>query len=52
MVIRVRLTNGADFMVGGIIGARDGFILTNLKGDPLSHVFADEVVSFTPATEV
>lgn len=49
--LRVKLDNGADFVVSGLMNAPDGFVILNAKGQPISFVFANEIVSITPESE-
>ncbi len=45
IVLTVRLTNGANLRLGGLISATDGFVATNLKGEPLTFIYHDEIES-------
>ncbi len=52
VILTVRLTNGATLRLGGLIGATDGFHATNLKGEPLTFIFHDEIESIGYETYV
>lgn len=45
VVITVTLYSGRTLRLGGLIGATDGFHATNLKGEPLTFLFHDEIES-------